>query len=79
MHPMTTKFSQDAISLSDLKVNPGKAVNQAIDSRYHLEREGDRDRIKWQQIPRRCALSGQHQCSGRTKTAGSLYPAYGVI
>jgi prevent-host-death family protein len=31
--PMPTKFSEDVISLSDLKVNPGKVVNHATDSR----------------------------------------------
>ena len=30
---MSTKFSEDVISLSDLKVNPGKAVSHATDSR----------------------------------------------
>lgn len=30
---MKTKFSQDVIPLSDLKVNPGKVVNQTKDSR----------------------------------------------
>ncbi|MDG1310590.1 MAG: type II toxin-antitoxin system Phd/YefM family antitoxin [Porticoccaceae bacterium] len=29
---MSTKFSQDVISLSDLKINPGKVVNHAKDS-----------------------------------------------
>ena len=29
---MSTKFSEDVISLSDLKVNPGKVVNHANDS-----------------------------------------------
>jgi prevent-host-death family protein len=29
---MQTKFSEDVISLSDLKVNPGKVVNHANDS-----------------------------------------------
>ena len=29
---MKTKFSEDVIPLSDLKVNPGKVVNQAKDS-----------------------------------------------
>lgn len=29
---MNTKFSEDAIPLSDLKVNPGKVVNHANDS-----------------------------------------------
>lgn len=29
---MKTKFSQDVVPLSDLKVNPGKIVNQAKDS-----------------------------------------------
>jgi prevent-host-death family protein len=29
---MKTKFSQDVIPLSDLKVNPGKVVNQAKDT-----------------------------------------------
>ncbi|GAA0409138.1 type II toxin-antitoxin system Phd/YefM family antitoxin [Cocleimonas flava] len=29
---MQTKFSEDVISLSDLKVNPGKVVNHAKDS-----------------------------------------------
>jgi prevent-host-death family protein len=29
---MSTKFSQDVISLSDLKINPGKVVNYAKDS-----------------------------------------------
>ncbi len=29
---MNTKFSEDVISLSDLKVNPGKVVNHANDS-----------------------------------------------
>ncbi|MDA9352775.1 type II toxin-antitoxin system Phd/YefM family antitoxin [Porticoccaceae bacterium] len=30
---MSTKFSEDVISLSDLKVNPGKVVSHATDSR----------------------------------------------
>ena len=30
---MQTKFSEDVISLSDLKVNPGKVINHANDSR----------------------------------------------
>lgn len=30
---MPTKFSEDVISLSDLKVNPGKVINHAKDSR----------------------------------------------
>jgi len=30
--PMETKFSEDVIPLSDLKVNPGKVVNRAKDS-----------------------------------------------
>ncbi len=30
---MRTKFSEDVISLSDLKVNPGKVINHANDSR----------------------------------------------
>jgi len=30
---MNTKFSEDVISLSDLKVNPGKVVNHANDSK----------------------------------------------
>ena len=29
---MTTKFSQDIVPLSDLKVNPGKIVSQAKDT-----------------------------------------------
>ena len=29
---METKFSEDVIPLSDLKVNPGKVVNQAKDN-----------------------------------------------
>jgi len=29
---MTTKFSEDIVPLSDLKVNPGKIVNRAKDS-----------------------------------------------
>lgn len=29
---MSTKFSQDVVPLSDLKVNPGKVVNHAKDS-----------------------------------------------
>ena len=29
---MQTKFSEDIISLSDLKVNPGKVINHAKDS-----------------------------------------------
>lgn len=29
---MQTKFSEDVIPLSDLKVNPGKVVNQAKDT-----------------------------------------------
>ena len=29
---MQTKFSEDVISLSDLKVNPGKVINHAKDS-----------------------------------------------
>jgi len=29
---MGTKFSEDVISLSDLKINPGKIVNHAKDS-----------------------------------------------
>ena len=29
---MATKFSQDVVSLSDLKINPGKIVNHAKDS-----------------------------------------------
>lgn len=29
---MTTKFSEDVIPLSDLKVNPGKVVNRAQDN-----------------------------------------------
>ena len=29
---MKTRFSQDVIPLSDLKINPGKIVNQAKDS-----------------------------------------------
>jgi len=29
---MQTKFSEDVISLSDLKVNPGKVINHANDS-----------------------------------------------
>lgn len=29
---MQTKFSEDVISLSDLKVNPGKIINHAKDS-----------------------------------------------
>ena len=29
---MKTKFSEDVISLSDLKVNPGKIVNRTKDS-----------------------------------------------
>ncbi|MCP4977993.1 MAG: type II toxin-antitoxin system Phd/YefM family antitoxin, partial [Maribacter sp.] len=29
---MNTKFSEDVIPLSDLKVNPGKVVNHANDS-----------------------------------------------
>jgi len=29
---MGTKFSQDVISLSDLKINPGKIINHAKDS-----------------------------------------------
>jgi len=30
---MQTKFSEDVISLSDLKVNPGKVINHANNSR----------------------------------------------
>jgi len=30
---MKTRFSQDIIPLSDLKINPGKIVNRAKDSR----------------------------------------------
>ena len=33
MYPMTTKFSQDVISLSDLKVNLGEVVKHVTDSR----------------------------------------------
>lgn len=29
---MQTKFSEDVVSLSDLKVNPGKVINHANDS-----------------------------------------------
>ncbi len=29
---MTIKFSQDIVSLSDLKINPGKIVNRAHDT-----------------------------------------------
>lgn len=29
---MQTKFSEDVVSLSDLKVNPGKIINHASDS-----------------------------------------------
>jgi prevent-host-death family protein len=29
---MQTKFSEDVISISDLKVNPGKVINHAKDS-----------------------------------------------
>jgi prevent-host-death family protein len=29
---MQTKFSEDVISLSDLKINPGKVINHAKDS-----------------------------------------------
>ena len=31
-HLMKTRFSQDVIPLSDLKINPGKIANQAKDS-----------------------------------------------
>lgn len=31
-HPMKTRFSQDIIPLSVLKINPGKIANQAKDS-----------------------------------------------
>jgi prevent-host-death family protein len=30
---MQTKFSEDVISLSDLKINPGKVINHANNSR----------------------------------------------
>lgn len=30
---MQTKFSEDVVSLSDLKVNPGKVINHASNSR----------------------------------------------
>lgn len=30
---MSTKFSEDVVPLSDLKVNPGKIVNRAKDNR----------------------------------------------
>lgn len=29
---MQTKFSEDVVSLSDLKINPGKIINHASDS-----------------------------------------------
>ena len=32
INPMPTKFSQDMVSLSDLKVNPGKIVRHTTDS-----------------------------------------------
>lgn len=33
---MQTKFSEDVIPLSDLKVNPGKVVHHAKDSRHPI-------------------------------------------
>jgi len=30
---MSTKFSEDVIPLSDLKINPGKIINRANDTR----------------------------------------------
>ncbi len=30
---MQTKFSEDAVPISDLKINPGKVVNHAKDTR----------------------------------------------
>ena len=45
---MQTKFSEDVVPLSDLKVNPGKIVNRTKDSRHC--RKGDMECKYWIEI-----------------------------